>query len=88
MNEDFKPTIKVTVFKTSGKFYAEAENFLTPEHYAMHGFQLAELIENDDPSVELYSPLVGGFVSNSMIFHVEVDYGSKSNFCMFLKVPK
>jgi hypothetical protein len=83
LNDNFKPTIKVVSFKESGKYYSEHTSFLKPEHYDMFGFELSELIKNNDPSVRDYSGLLSAF-NGSYYYVIEVDYGPKRNFCYFL----
>lgn len=83
MDKEFVPTIKVVSFKESGKYYSEHTSFLSPYHYNIYGFQLSQLIKNNDHSVRHYSGLTSGF-SGECYFLIEVDYGPKQDFCYFL----
>ena len=75
--------IRVSVFKETGKFYANSENNLKPEHAELHGFELADLIKSNDPSVQGYSPMAHGFGRSDIYYVIDVDYVGQ-NFCTFL----
>lgn len=82
MNQDFIPTIKVTSFKESGKYYSEHTSALKPAHLEIYGFELSDRIKKNLPEVQDYSGLIGGF-DHSFYYVVEVDYGPKQDFCFF-----
>lgn len=77
-----KPTIKVTSFKESGKYYSEHKSTLSDDHIDLAGYKLSQLIRNNDPSVFEYAGLTSGF-NGEFYYIIEVDYGDLQNFCFF-----
>jgi len=71
-----KPFIQINVFKGTGKWYATKYAQLEQAHVDLInsnvGFDLLDLIQNNDPSVAVYSPLGTNFSDNSLKYVVDV----------------
>lgn len=82
--------IRITAYKDSGKWYSTHESVLKEEHSNLAGYELLDLIKNNDESVREYSCIQNGFPSY-FFYVVDVMYMDKANqtnFCNYLVLAK
>ncbi len=83
------PMIEVMTYKESGKYYSGHTVPVKPEHFAsIEAYEFMELLKRNDPSVQDYSPVTGGFTSH-FSHAVNLYLPSKmKGFCTFLMYAK
>ena len=83
------PVVNVTTFKSTGKYYAESNTDLAPEHSKLHGYELAQLFRHDDASVQQYRCVMSSFSQRDFKHVIQVTYPDHvQDFCFFLLDPR